>query len=225
MNRFFVFQKQDNYFILNNNTLKHLKVIRATNQTFICVYNQKFYECILEDNKAKIIKEIHINNERNYEVILCAALIKFERFEWLIQKATELGVTKIIPMITEYTNGEFYKHQKFEKKIERLKTILQNAAEQSFRNKIPELEALSKYEDLVKTNISQKYIAHEKISDNNAFNFNQKDIMFFICTEGGFSEKEIQKAIENNCQIISLYIRILRSETAGIFLLSNLKID
>lgn len=115
MNRFFVFQKQDNYFILNNNTLKHLKVIRATNQTFICVYNQKFYECILEDNKAKIIKEIHINNERNYEVILCAALIKFERFEWLIQKATELGVTRIIPMITEYTNGEFYKHQKFEK--------------------------------------------------------------------------------------------------------------
>lgn len=81
MNRFFVFQKQDNYFILNNNTLKHLKVIRATNQTFICVYNQKFYECILEDNKAKIIKEIHINNERNYEVILCVALIKFERFE------------------------------------------------------------------------------------------------------------------------------------------------
>ncbi|UWV84172.1 RsmE family RNA methyltransferase [Mycoplasmopsis felis] len=50
--------------------------------------------------------------------------------------------------------------------------------------------------------------------------------MFFIENfEGGFSEKEIQQAIENNCQIISLGRRILRSETAGIFLLSNLKID
>lgn len=79
------------------------------------------------------------------------------------------------------------------KKIERLKTILQNAAEQSFRNKIPELEALSKYEDLVKANISQKYIAREKISDNNAFNFNQKDIMFFICIKVVFQKKKFKK--------------------------------
>ncbi|WP_117275557.1 16S rRNA (uracil(1498)-N(3))-methyltransferase [Mycoplasmopsis edwardii] len=225
MNRFFVFEKQDNYFILNKETLKHLNVIRISNNPFICVFQGKFYECVLEFDKAKIIKEINQNHEFDHEVTVALSLIKYERFEWALQKLVELGATKIIPVITDYTNGELYKFNKFEKKLERFNTIIQNAAEQSFRNIIPELAPLTKFKDVIKLPITNKIIAHEKqdLSQPIEKDINQ-ETLFLIGPEGGFSDNEINLAIENNVKCVSLGKRILRAETAAIYMMSKIKI-
>ncbi|TDV22857.1 16S rRNA (uracil1498-N3)-methyltransferase [Mycoplasmopsis mustelae] len=226
MNRFFVSKKQDNYFILNNDTLKHLRVIRVNDKPFICVYQEEFYECVLEFEKAKIIKKLRLNNERNNKVILAVALIKYERFEWLLQKAVELGVSEIQPMLTDYTNGELYQYQKYQKRIQRFKTIIQNAAEQSFRNKIPELLELKKFDDVIQQQNLTKYLSHEKLLISEQIPQSIKiDVMFLVGPEGGFSDLEITKARENKVHLVSLGKRILRAETAAIFMLSQLKID
>ncbi|WP_322959414.1 16S rRNA (uracil(1498)-N(3))-methyltransferase [Mycoplasmopsis cynos] len=224
MNRFFVNQKNEDYFILDAKTLKHLNVIRINSDPFICIYQEKFYKCILEYNRAKVIEEINENHEFDFEVVVGVSLIKYERFEWALQKLVELGASKIIPMITNYTNGELYKFDKFQKKLERFKTIIQNAAEQSFRNKIPELGPLTKFEDILKLNNYQIFIAHEKENCNNLIpNDITVNTLFLVGPEGGFSEDEVFKAIELGAKPVSLGKRILRAETAAIYMMSKIK--
>ncbi|QNM93375.1 16S rRNA (uracil(1498)-N(3))-methyltransferase [Mycoplasma sp. Pen4] len=226
MNRFFVFDKEGDCFLLSKETLKHLDVIRIGTKPFICVYENEFYECILEFNKAKIIKQLELNHEPKHEVVLALSIIKLDRFEWALEKAVELGATKIIPLKTQYTNHALFKMDKFEKKYDRFKTILQNAAEQSFRNKIPELSKPMTFEQAIDLDVKEKYLAHEKIDISSSLPqpINQ-DVIFFVGPEGGFSGEEVELASSKDVKIVSLGSRILRAETAGIFLLSQVKIN
>ncbi|MHA0273023.1 16S rRNA (uracil(1498)-N(3))-methyltransferase [Mycoplasma sp. 48589B] len=226
MNRFFVTQKDDAGFILEPEIIKHIKVIRAQDKDFICVYENKFYQCVLENDRAKIIQEIAQDHELKQEVILAISVIKLDRFEWALQKATELGVSKIVPILTQYTQHDLVKYNKFESKYDRFRSILQNAAEQSFRNKIPELLPLTKFEDALKFQGINKYIAHEKIATSVPLPQPiEEDVMFFVGPEGGFSEEEIMLAERYGAKAISLGSRILRAETAAIYLLSQIKIQ
>ncbi|SJZ59816.1 16S rRNA (uracil(1498)-N(3))-methyltransferase [Mycoplasmopsis verecunda] len=226
MNRFFVNEKVNNYFILDKDTLKHLKVIRANDKEFICVYNNEFYKCILQDDKALIIEKINQNHELNIEVVLAISVIKWERFEWALQKATELGVSKIIPIITQYTQHDLVRFNKFDAKLDRLKSIVKSAAEQSFRNNIPEISPLTKFKDVLKYNIENKFIAHEQITTSVSLPQPiNENVLFIVGPEGGFSQEEILLATENNVSAVSLGSRILRAETAAIYLLSQIKIQ
>ncbi|MFV8483628.1 16S rRNA (uracil(1498)-N(3))-methyltransferase [Mycoplasma sp. Z473B] len=226
MNRFFVTKKNTDGFDLDPEIIKHIKVIRAQDKPFICVYQNEFYQCILDGSQAKIQFKLEEDHELKHEVILAISVIKLDRFEWALQKATELGVAKIIPMLTQYTQHDLVKYNKFESKYERFQSILQNAAEQSFRNKIPELMPLAKFEDVIKANDITKYIAHEKIASSIALpqpiNY---DVLFLVGPEGGFSEAEITLAEKYQVSPVSLGSRILRAETAAIYLLSQIKIQ
>ncbi|WP_416738471.1 16S rRNA (uracil(1498)-N(3))-methyltransferase [Mycoplasma sp. 005V] len=226
MNRFFVTKQSGDKFDLDPEIIKHIKVIRAQDKPFICVYQNEFYQCILENNQAKIEFKLEQNHELKHEVILALSVIKLDRFEWALQKATELGVSKIIPILTQYTQHDLVKFNKFESKYDRFKTILQNAAEQSFRNKIPELAPLTKFEDVIKLPGITKYIAHEKIATSVSLPQPiDQDVLFLVGPEGGFSEEEITLAQENQVAPVSLGSRILRAETAAIYLLSQIKIQ
>ncbi|WP_406614492.1 16S rRNA (uracil(1498)-N(3))-methyltransferase [Mycoplasma corogypsi] len=222
MNRFFVEQKQDNYFLLNKETLKHLQVIRIADKPFICVYQKEFYKCILENEKALIIDKLDENHEFNFEVILALSVIKIERFEWALQKATELGATKIIPVVSQFTNGELIKYGKFDKKIARFNEIIKNAAEQSFRNIIPTLLPLTNFNDLVKNATLPLVLAHEKTNTIDT-SWQNKSCILLVGPEGGFSDEEVALATQRNAKIISLGKRILRAETAALYLLSQIK--
>ncbi|WP_025755302.1 16S rRNA (uracil(1498)-N(3))-methyltransferase [Mycoplasmopsis cricetuli] len=225
MHRFFVTEKKDNAFLLDQKILKHIRVLKLENKEIICVYQNKFYVCIPEKNKASIVKQLHENHEYNFEVILAMSIIKLDHFEWLLQKATELGVTKIIPMITKHCNSDLVKF-KFERKIERFKTILQNAAEQSFRNTVPILDKPQTFQQVINLEIKNKILAHEKINSNEKFNKKiNSDVLFLIGPEGGFSDDEIIQALDQKFKIISLGSRILRAETAAIYLLCQLEMN
>lgn len=117
MFRFFVEQKEDNYFILTNEILNHIKVARVQNKNFICIYEQVFYLCKLEGKKALIIEKIDANHEFKNQVILAMSVINTKRFELTIQKAAELGVSLFIPMLSQ--NVEQKLGNDIDKKLQR----------------------------------------------------------------------------------------------------------
>lgn len=222
MHRFFVDKKIDeNHFSLDQLTLKHIKVARLEKDHFYCNFNAQFYECILENNYAKILTKTTINNEYQQAVILAAPIIKNKRFEWILQKATELGTTKIIPLVSQYTENNLVKNDFKESKYTRYYEILKNAAQQSFRNIIPSLDKPTKLEDILKANHDKKiFIAYENETSSKVISLPTNSLLI-VGPEGGFSEAEITLASKYKANVINLGKTILRAETACLTLLSK----
>ena len=219
MFRFFVKEKRGNSFLLSEETLKHIRVSRTTSKEFICVFEEEFYVCMLENNVAVIKNKINEFHEHDGEVIIAAGFIDTKRFEWLIQKTTELGATKIIPVLSENVSKKLPIN--IDKKLERWNQIALNASEQSFRNKQLIVEKPQTFDEILKLKIKNKFIAHEKNNNDVKMSF-PTDSLFLVGPEGGFSEIEVKKASKNNFEIVSLGKRILRAETASIFILSRI---
>lgn len=223
MHRFFVNDKQGNFFVLDKDILKHIKSARLENENILCNYKNEFYECKVENKFAKIIKKLDINNEYKNDVILAAPIIKIKRFEWILQKATELGANSIIPLNTKFVNQTIVKYD-FEKKRDRFCEIIKNAAEQSFRNNIPKLTEIMTLEEVFdnyKNHI--KYLAYENKSTSFQIKNLDTNSVLIVGPEGGFSDEEIQLASKNHCKIVNLGKTILRAETACLYMLSNVR--
>ena len=220
MFRFFVNKKVNNEFQLEQKTLNHMKVARVWDEKFICVYDEKFYVCKLNSaNNAEIIEELNENHELGGQVIIAISFIEPKRFEWLIQKAAELGACKIIPMISDNVSKKL--PNDIDKKLVRWNEIALNASEQSFRNKQLIVEPLMKFDDVLEIHCENKFIAHEK-ADSEEMTTYPTQSLFLVGPEGGFSEEEIIKARSHDFQVISLGKRILRAETAPLKILSRI---
>lgn len=141
------------------------------------------------------------------------------RLEWLFEKATEMGVHTIVPLICERTI-----HERF--KMERMQHILQSAMIQSQQAWLPLLANPCEYAQfLANHNAEQKLIAHCEPSEKKSIKslVPSNDCILLIGPEGDFSPKEIEMALTNQYQAIHLGSTRLRTETAGIFALSVLK--
>lgn len=217
--------------MISNEEFKHIKALRLNinDKIIICDGKQKDYFCEIKninDNNAVL----SINNvqdaktEPMKKIILFQALPKSDKFELIIQKATELGVNMIVPVIT--ANCDIKKNPSDNKNL-RWKKIAKSAAEQSGRGLIPEISNTINFEQAITAskNLDLNLIAHEK-SDISIKKFldhdfkNKYSIGIFIGPEGGFSDREILLAQKNNIHPISLGKRILRTETASLFILS-----
>lgn len=228
MYRFLVATKIANHFLLSPSVLNHLKSIRLQPQEkFICIYEKRFYVCQLEKQQAKILYELVENHEYQQQLVLFAALIKPKHFEWLIQKATELGVKDFYPLISSNTNPKYIDQAL--KKQQRWQEISNNAAEQAFRNQAMQVHLPISFEQAIKWSKGKKYLAHEidllpkkKARQEQFFT---GDLAFYVGPEGGFTTEEINWAQEAQLEIVFLGQRILRSETAALWLLANVKDD
>lgn len=219
MYKFFAYQKEKEYFILDEDVLKHLKVIRIKDQDFLINYQDEFYLCnFIFPNKALIKEKISTNNELDFDVVVAIPLIKQNHFEIALQKSVELGATKIIPFISEYTDKT---NIQIDNKLLRFKKIILEAAQQSFRNKIPALEKVLKFEDLLNLDIPNKILAYENEKATKIEKVN-KNTLLIVGPEGGFSKKEIDLATQNNVKIVALTKTILRAETAIIYMLEKI---
>ena len=218
MFRFFVDHKIDNHFILSKENLNHIKVARIDKE-FICIYKGEFYLTELKGDVALIKEKIDENHEHEGEVIVAAGIMNMKRFEWLIQKAAELGATKIIPFTSSRTSVKLPTN--IDKKLQRWNQIALNASEQSFRNKALVVEKISTFEEVLKVDIKNKYLAYENHDEKEGFY--KSDSLFITGPEGGFSDQEVKLAKENGVKIVSLGKRILRAETAPLFMLSRIK--
>jgi len=154
------------------------------------------------------------------KITLGISLLKnVTRLEWLLEKATEMGVHTIVPLICDHTI-----HERF--KTERMQNILQSAMIQSQQVWLPILSEPTPFDQfLANYKAAQKLIAHcEPQEKTNIKNLEvADDCILLIGPEGDFSPKEIEWALSQNYEAIHLGPTRLRTETAGLFALSVLK--
>jgi len=228
MQRYFAKNKKENEFILDNNDIYHiLTVMRMKNNDEIeVVYDEELYICIikLEDKNIKIIsdKKIKKNNSRK-KINLILPILKEQKQDLIIQKATELGVNKLIFLETERTIVKIDEN-KINKKLERWYKIAKEASEQSKRLDIPIIEVKKNFKSLNSTN-DLNLVCDTLEKENNLKNSlktmsNYDTINIVIGPEGGLSKDEIKYLNSIGYKSVTFGEKILRVETVPIYLLS-----
>ncbi|MCM0648830.1 16S rRNA (uracil(1498)-N(3))-methyltransferase [Clostridium swellfunianum] len=231
MHKFFV-QKQnfsDDRAFIEGDDVKHIyKVLRleAGENVSINDCQGKEYLGKIEDvNKIKVtvklLEELPVNNESPVNIFLYQGLPKSSKMDLIVQKATELGVKEITPVITERVVvkselGEF-------KKVDRWNRIALEACKQCKRTLIPSINTPIEFEELMSKLQSMNLIVVPYENETgfgvknliNEVKHEVKDIAIIIGPEGGFEEDEIEKLKASGAYIVTLGPRILRTETAG----------
>jgi 16S rRNA (uracil1498-N3)-methyltransferase len=147
------------------------------------------------------------------KLTLAVSMIKKDNFEWVVQKATELGISEIVPLISERSEKKGWNRERAEK-------ILIEACEQSGRSDVPllgELTTLSEYMSKEK----RKVVVFHTEGDRFAYDGkSHEEIVALVGPEGGWSEKEVEMFRERGYSIMKLSTPVLRAETAAIAIAS-----
>tara|TARA_R110002050_G_scaffold24083_3_gene64283 strand:- start:42974 stop:43678 length:705 start_codon:yes stop_codon:yes gene_type:complete len=152
--------------------------------------------------------------KRDYSLHLAVAPTKMnDRYEWFLEKATEIGIDSITPIICDHSERKIIKTERFEK-------ILQSATKQSLNCYMPKLNDAITFKDFIKQDFnSNLFIAHCEEIDRKSLKNELKpktDITILIGPEGDFSVKEIETALKNKFIPVTLGNTRLRTETAAI---------
>ena len=200
-----------------------LKVMRVKVGQFFFLFNDSGeWEANISQISKGIVEFIIIKQlrkkENTKEIWLAFSPIKSNYFNFLIQKATELGVTKFIPVITERTIVRKIN-------LNRLSKIVIESCEQSNRLKIPVIEKENSFEQFIKIYGKIDIVFGDLNTNNKNLNFSKikknEPVCILIGPEGDFTEKERKKILEQkNVQCLKLNHNILRTETAAIAALS-----
>jgi len=207
--------------VLSEETSKHvIQVLRMKIGEQLQLTDGKgnlFTASITDDNRKRC--QVKIDNVKHQpssvkQIAIAISLVKNNtRFEWFLEKATEIGVSEIIPLICERTEKQSFRH-------DRMKSILVSAMLQSQQCWLPNLHDATKFTELIKRSThQQKLIAHcEKDSKQSINQYINKSTSQLICIgpEGDFSKEEIALALGNNFIPVALGDTRLRTETAGI---------
>lgn len=231
MQRYFVKSKESDYLIVESDDMHHIKnVMRNKSGDYIeCIYQEELYICKIEDPtnpKVKIIEKKEENHETLWDITIAIGLVKEQKMDFILQKLTELGISRIIPLKMERSIVKL-DESKFNKKKERWQKICKEAAEQSKRNKIPEILPPITLSQLKEMSFEQKFICSTKNTKELDYNYlqtkkNYATMIFVIGPEGGISSKE-EELLESVGYIpVSFGNRIMRVETAAIYIASIL---
>jgi 16S rRNA (uracil1498-N3)-methyltransferase len=233
MHRFFVSPSdiQNNQVVLQNGQADQLiRVLRVNvNDRIVALDNTGWeYDVIIRRfSKNDVIGEItgktFKKNEKGVKTNLFISPLKKDNFEWVIQKSTELGIDNLVPVISKRTVVSF---DNWGMKYLRWDKIIQEASEQSGRPIKAIINPPMSFDKAIltlpKTNINliawekeQKYHI-QKTSDDLQKNHHFGEVCIFVGPEGGFTDNEIDFAIDHGLKTVSLGTRILRSETAAI---------
>lgn len=227
MQRYFAKDKFEDKIKLLDSDMYHIKKVMRmnVNDNVEVVYDKKVYLCKINNNyEVEIINEIEENNELNIDITVAIGMVKEQKFDLIIQKLTELGVKEIIPLAMERSIVKL-DNSKIDKKLERWNLICKEASEQSKRNIVPKVMTPITIKELVKLDYDKKLICSVKQQGNFINSYLQyKDkcvkMLVVIGPEGGVSEREEQFLNDNNFISVSLGKRVLRVETAAIYVAS-----
>ncbi len=161
------------------------------------------------------------------EITLAQALPKKGKMDYIVEKATELGVRSVAPILSERTVVKI-KSEKMSEKTARWRKIARETAKQCGRTDIPEIKEPEKFYNAI--DIVNEFdmalmacLTDDTIDLKSAISdFEAGKIIVFIGPEGDFTPEEIKMAANTNCKLISLGQRVLKSDTAGLFTLSVL---
>jgi 16S rRNA (uracil1498-N3)-methyltransferase len=200
---------------------KHFKVLRLKNGDTVYLTDGKgnMHKAEILDNnylctKVKIVETTAEYNKRPFYLHIAIAPTKSpDRFEWFVEKATEIGVDEISPIICE-------RSEKTHLKMERLEKIVESATKQSFSAYLPRLNQPKTFNELMAENFAtQKFIAYCTDTDRRELITSclpHKPALILIGPEGDFSENEIALAKKNHFIPVNLGNSRLRTETAGV---------
>ncbi|MBP6284295.1 MAG: 16S rRNA (uracil(1498)-N(3))-methyltransferase [Paludibacteraceae bacterium] len=199
-----------------------VRVLRLSAGDTIRIFdgNGHIYMAIIEHAHAKhtkirITETVFVPKNRNYRIHIAIAPTKnADRLEWFVEKACEIGVDRITPLICRYSERK-------NSKTERLQKIIIAAIKQSQQAYLPLLDEATPFDKLMgMLDNEQRFIAHcyddqTKIELADMCEEN-KDVVIAIGPEGDFSEEEVNIAIRNNFKAVALGKNRLRTETAGV---------
>jgi len=197
--------------------------------------SSKEYEgTIVEESPSSVVMKVeNVSSparESPLEVILAQSLLKGEKMEYLIQKATELGAKKIIPFFSSRSVPLLDKSKKL-RRYHRWERIAIEACKQCGRSAIPRVEPLQHYSDMLAMAPSEalRLILWEKkgqgLKEILPGSKARMKVFFVVGPEGGMSDEEVEEADQAGFIPVTLGKRILRSETASLCLLSILQYD
>jgi 16S rRNA (uracil1498-N3)-methyltransferase len=185
----------------------------TTGESCIFFNNTEEVECeILEISKKQIVLSPinrKVIEKEHSNTTLCFALLKNENTEFVIQKATEIGIKNIIPIVTDRTIKKGWNQKRIEK-------IAIEATEQSGQIQIPNISEPKTLEKVLQENAEKKLLFFDMSGKENIQSSKKEKVIIFVGPEGGWSENEIKIAKEHNAKIVSLGISTLRAETACI---------
>lgn len=204
-------------------------VLRTTSKERIRIITsaQKAYMGhVLKKPFIYIDKELDVQEDTK-KITLCFALIKQEKFEWMLQKSCELGVTDIVPFISKNTVVKL-DEKKVEKKYVRWNEILLSATKQCNRNNLVKLHPIMNLNKLSEFKTDCNLVAYEKEEDPSkhlaqCLKENPSSITVCIGPEGGFEKSEIDLLNQAGFENCSLGKNILRAETAACYVLSAIE--
>lgn len=200
------------------------KILRLKKGDIFVVFDPQFeYQILIrqisqENLTGKIIEKTKSEREPKKKLTLYQSLLKSDKFEWILQKCVEIGVSEFTPMVSDNS----IVREISENKLERYQKIIKEATEQYGSTKIANLSPVVTFKqaaEQIKDFKGQKILAWEGQIENQinkVLDKNQKEYHLFIGPEGGFSPEEVELAGQNGIQIVSLGKRILRAETAAI---------
>ena len=179
------------------------------------IYSSRIQQIIKNQVQYQDLKTLEVNNKKLKSHIVISPPKNRLRFEWFLEKATEIGVDFITPIICENSIRTKLNQERCEK-------ILISAMKQSKNSFLPTINNLIKFEDLIVNPFTNTYIAHCHSQNLNYLNKsilnlkNHNQITLFIGPEGDFTKKEINLAETAGIVPVKLGNQILRTETAGI---------
>lgn len=234
MQRYFSNKLKDNKFELKNGDIHHIShVMRMKSGDNIeVVYEENVYLCCIHfvnDNlEVSIIKCLEETDKNIIEKVLIIPLLKEQKMDMILQKATELGVNKIIPVLMERSIIKL-DYEKETKKIERWKKIVKEASEQAMRVNIPIITNIKKLKDL-EDETGLKMVCSTKEKENTIKLFLQSHesydkINIVVGPEGGISPKEEEYLNSIGFESVSLGENIMRVETVPLYILSVLNYE
>jgi 16S rRNA (uracil1498-N3)-methyltransferase len=225
MQRYFALNKEKEKFILSSKDMHHIKnVMRFKVGTIIeVVYEEKLYLAVV--NNEIVEKELLKENKKKPLIYLGIPLVKEQKMDYILQKATELGVSHIIPLMLERC---LIKIKDDEKKVLRWNLIAKEASEQAKRLDVPIIHKPIKLKDITfdglkifcSTNMNE--ISLKKFLQNHQ---TYDKLLIVIGPEGGLTAKEEEYLLKNSYIPITLGENILRVETVPLYVLSALNYE
>ena len=225
----FYLENPENEIILSSEESKHATKVLRKKEGDILDFTDgkgKFYkaEITLADSRKcrfQIVSSEQKPKQHNYHLHIAIAPTKnMDRFEWFLEKATEIGIDEITPIICSRSERKVIK-------TERCNRILLSAMKQSLKYHLPKLNEAISLNDFLKQDFEgAKYIAHCEDGEKNELKTVSKaeKYLILIGPEGDFSPKEIKLALQNQFKAVSLGTSRLRTETAGIVAVHTINI-
>ena len=216
--------------ITNSDEIHHIKdVLRLKKGSLVQIFNGQHQEADVEidaftaEGLKVLVKSVRKAEIKKMKIVLACAPPKKDKFEWIIEKCTELGVDEIIPLKTKRSEV-FFTESKMAGKLARFQKVTVNAAKQSKRLDLPLIHPMTELSKVLK-NLDPKGL--HLFPSLNGHPLHIKDVLplashdpstitIFIGPEGDFTAQEVEQAIAAGCKAVSLGNTVLKVETAAI---------